>query len=110
VDIVRALPGDLLIYTNSIGPLEYFYGRGSVSIPLPGDPVTRQVVGSYAQDLQKMRERIGRGDAVMILFFATPGEGRIPLELAQGSRLLCDENGVKLYVGDGYTGPRECGP
>jgi hypothetical protein len=109
-EVIGRVPDDVLVYTNSFAPLEYFYGRGSVSIPLPGDPVTRQVVGSYAQDLQRMRERIGRGDAVMVLFFATPGEGKVPIELAQGLTLLCERDGLSLYVGDEYTGPRECGP
>jgi hypothetical protein len=110
VEFIRALPGNLLIYTNSFAPLEFFYGRGSYTIPLPGDPVTGQAVASYADDLLTMRRRIMEGEAVMVLFFASPGEGRIPLELGHGLTLLCGENGVRLYVGDGYRGPRECGP
>jgi hypothetical protein len=79
-------------------------------IPLPGDPVTGQAVTSYADDLLARKGRIMEGEAAMVLFFASPGEGRIPTELGQGLTLLCGENGVRLYVGDEYRGPRECGP
>ncbi len=110
VAAVRRIPADVMIYTNSFAPLEFFYGRGSRAIPLPADPVTGQAVTGYVEALQSMRERIVGGEAVMVLFFATTGDGRIPSELGQGLTLLCGEKGVMLYVGDGYRGPRDCGP
>ena len=100
--VVRGLPADLLIYTNSFPALEFFYGRGSYMVPLPGDPVTQLAVPDYEERLAAMRRDIQEGRAVLILFFREPDGTELPRELAEGLEVRHRENGVSIWVGEEF--------
>jgi hypothetical protein len=102
LEVIRSLPTDILIYSNSLPPLEFFYRRGGLMIPLPGDPVTTLPVHDYQDRLVEMRRIIQEGSGVMILFFAEPDGSRIPSELSLGLERWHQEDGVTIYVGEGF--------
>jgi hypothetical protein len=103
LDAIRDLPSDILIYTNNLEALEFFYGRGGTIIPFSVDAVTRLPVAPYESWLGQMRERLRAGAAVLILFGRRADDVELPSALIQGTELWYEQGGARIYVGPGGT-------
>jgi hypothetical protein len=101
LDAIRDLPSDILIYTNNLEALEFFYRRGGTIIPFSVDAVTRLPVGSYEAWLQQMRERLHSGAAVLILFDRRADGVELPSALIEGTDLWYEQGETRIYVGSG---------
>jgi len=101
LDAIRGLPQDMLIYTNNLEALEFFYGRGGTIIPFSIDAVTRLPVASYERRLRQMREGLHAGTAVLILFDRQADDIELPRALIEGTDLWFEQHDVRIYVGGG---------
>jgi hypothetical protein len=101
LDAIRDLPPGILIYTNNLEALEFFYQRGGTIIPFSIDAVTRLPVESYERWLAEMRERLQAGTAVLILFDRRADDVELPRALIEGTDLWYEQHEVRIYVGAG---------
>jgi hypothetical protein len=101
LEAIREIPSDILIYTNNLEALEFFYGRGGTIIPFPVDAVTRLPVATYDSWLSQMREGLRTGAAVLILFGRRADDVELPSALIAGTELWYEQGGARIYVGPG---------
>jgi len=67
IQTIRQMP-PTIIYSNRPGAIFLLTGRSAYVAPTPGDPVTGQARGSYAEDLLQMKLRVSQGEAVVVMF------------------------------------------
>lgn len=99
VRAVRDLPRDFLIYTNNLEALEFFYGRGGTIIPFEIDAVTRLPRADYLSRREEMRQTLHENQGALVLFMRRADGTDLSLELVEGLRLIAQEHGVSVYLG-----------
>jgi hypothetical protein len=68
IQVVGALPPDVVVFSNISSPLWLWTGKTSYTLPSFYDPVTSQIRSSYPSDLEKMRQAIQQGNGVLAIF------------------------------------------
>jgi len=98
--IIRDLPPDVAVYTNSPPAVYLVTGRASRVIPTPVNPVSRQPRSGYDESLAEMRAELLAGRAVLALFDTSGIEDAFGEEIAlqfDGLTLLEKSQGNVLY-------------
>jgi hypothetical protein len=68
MEAVRRLSDDIMVYTNQTTAVYIWADRPSLVLPNVSDPVTLQPFPDYQQGLEKMKQDILQGKAVMVIF------------------------------------------
>lgn len=100
LQIIKELPPEMVIYTNSPPAIYHVTGRASRAIPTPVNPVSRQERSGYDQDIAEMRAELLAGRAVLALFDVSDIEDAFGEEIAlqfDGLTLLEKSQGNVLY-------------
>jgi 4-amino-4-deoxy-L-arabinose transferase-like glycosyltransferase len=98
--IIKDLPPEVAIYSNSPPAVYLVTGRASRIIPTPVNPVSGQERGDYQQALAEMRAELLAGRAVLALFDVSDIEDAFGEEIAlqfDGLTLLEKSQGSVLY-------------
>ncbi|MFO7583230.1 MAG: phospholipid carrier-dependent glycosyltransferase [Anaerolineales bacterium] len=98
--IIRDLPPDVAIYSNSPPAIYHVTGRASRVIPTPKNPASRLPRDGYDQSLAEMREELLAGRAVLALFNVSDIEDAFGGEIAlqfDDLTLLVKAQGHVLY-------------
>jgi 4-amino-4-deoxy-L-arabinose transferase-like glycosyltransferase len=98
--IIKDLPPDVAVYTNSPPAVYLVTGRASRVIPTPVNPVSRQARSGYDESLAEMRAELLAGRAVLALFDTSDIEDAFGEEIAlqfDGLTLLEKSQGNVLY-------------
>jgi hypothetical protein len=90
--IIRDLPPDVAIYSNSPPAIYHVTGRASRVIPTPVNPTSRQPRENYERSLAEMREELLAGRAVLALFNVSD------IEDAFGDEIVLQYDGLALIV------------
>ncbi len=93
-DRIRAIPNDVIIYSDDSKPIYFFVGRAVYDLPRKINRVTSQPNQNYATERSEMRAKLNNGQAVLIDFVQNT------LSLASTQDLL---QGLSLRVS--YTDP-----
>ncbi len=98
--VIRNLPPDVAIYSNSPPAVYHVTGRASRVIPTLFNPASGLPRGGYDQALEEMRAELLSGRAVLALFDASSIEDAFGEEIAlqfDGLALLVKAQGHVLY-------------
>jgi hypothetical protein len=93
LEAVGGLPDNVLLYSNRPAALLLLLDRTSFITPTPTDPSTLLPRENYLEDLQRMRERLRSGEAVLALFHLT--EMSDPADLAWVRQMT---GGLPIYA------------
>jgi 4-amino-4-deoxy-L-arabinose transferase-like glycosyltransferase len=100
LQIIKELPPEMAIYTNSPPAIYHVTGRASRVIPTPVNPTSRQPRENYERSLAEMRAELLSGRAVLVLFDTSGIEDAFGDEIAlqfDGLTLLVKAQGHVLY-------------
>ncbi len=100
LQIIKELPPEMAIYTNSPPAIYHVTGRASRVIPTPVNPTSRQPRENYERSLAEMRAELLAGRAVLVLFDTSGIEDAFGDEIAlqfDGLTLLVKAQGHVLY-------------
>ncbi len=65
---LRALPNDVLIFTNEPGAVYLYVGRGAAVVPTGYDSARAQSVPGFEDGVERMQQEINAGRAVLAIF------------------------------------------
>ncbi len=97
MEFLRALPDDVIIYTDEPAAVYLYTGRGAVVLPDRYDSATAQARTGFEQGVIRMQAEINEGKAVLALFQSgntSPEDGRL---LSAGLHLAHESSGDRIY-------------
>jgi len=94
---LRALPADVMIYTNEPGAVYLYTGRGCYTLPSSFDPVTAQSRPGFMEGVARMQADIRSGIAVLALFDKREASPEEIAALTAGLHLAHKSAGDEIY-------------
>lgn len=95
---LRALPPDVMIYTNQPAAVYLYTGRGAYVLPDRYDPVTAEARAGFDQGVQEMQTEIRAGKAVLALFSGDQPSPSDAALLSSGLFLAHKSAGDEIYT------------
>ncbi|MGD8603035.1 MAG: glycosyltransferase family 39 protein [Anaerolineales bacterium] len=101
VELIQSLPDDIVIYSNNLEAMYYFYDRAALIVPSETDAVSQLENEGFSQELDAMRLTLASGRGVLIIFYSRQREGYPPPVLVEGLELIYNQYDVMIFTGSG---------
>jgi hypothetical protein len=97
MEFLRALPRDVMIYTNEPGAVYLYTGIPGYVLPDQVDPVTAAARPGFEQGLEQVQADVRSGNAVMALFSGGDSPAEDASQLSSGLHLIHKSGGAEIY-------------
>ncbi|HEY5982260.1 MAG TPA: phospholipid carrier-dependent glycosyltransferase [Anaerolineales bacterium] len=94
---LKALPPDIMIYTNEPGAVYLYTGRAGSVLPDRVDPVTASERPGFEQGREQMQSEVLAGRAVLALFSGGDTPAQDAAALSDGLHLVLKAGGAEIY-------------